>query len=164
MKRSLSDWGTIAEIVAAVAITLSLVFVGFEIRSNTVATQAAVYQDVVIFDSTILLTAASDPDAARVFFAFRNDPKSLKGDEYFQGLAFFTVATRNFENFYLQREAGMISDTGWLARETLLRNIINTPGFIEVFERTGRQNYAGPFADYVTQVRAEDAAGTRATE
>jgi hypothetical protein len=40
-KLRLSEWANVAEISGAAGVVISLVFVGFELRSNTEATQAA---------------------------------------------------------------------------------------------------------------------------
>jgi hypothetical protein len=39
-KRSLQDWASIAEIIGAVAIVMSLIYVAYEVRENTRALQA----------------------------------------------------------------------------------------------------------------------------
>ena len=41
MKTSLSDFAQIAEIISAVAIVLSLIFVGFQLSDNAAATRSA---------------------------------------------------------------------------------------------------------------------------
>ena len=41
MKRELQEWASIAEIVSALAVVLSLVYVGYEINENTSEVRAA---------------------------------------------------------------------------------------------------------------------------
>ena len=67
MKQRLSDWASIAEIISAVAIVVSLIFVGMQIRDNTVATEAATFQDSVGYDLQLLTVVGSDPESTRLF-------------------------------------------------------------------------------------------------
>jgi len=64
-KRSLQDWASIAEIIGAVAIVLSLIYVAYELRENTRALQATSRQ------------ALGDQDLA--FFQTLLDPSILAG-------------------------------------------------------------------------------------
>ena len=45
-KLTLRDWASVAEITSAVAVVLSLVYVGFELRGNTKAVEAATLLEV----------------------------------------------------------------------------------------------------------------------
>ena len=75
METTLSEWASIAEIVSAIVVTLSLIFVGMQIRSNTVATQAATLQDSVGYDAQILTTVGATAEASLALydFSFRQD-------------------------------------------------------------------------------------------
>ena len=58
MNLRLSELAQIAEIIAAVAVIVSLLYVGMEVRRNTAATQAATYQEVVQASNEYLLALA----------------------------------------------------------------------------------------------------------
>ena len=59
MKRTLAEWASVAEIIGALAIVVSLVFVGLQIRANTRATQNATYQQSVGYEIEILNEACT---------------------------------------------------------------------------------------------------------
>jgi hypothetical protein len=143
----------VGELVAAIAVVISLVFVGIQIRDNTIASEAATFQDTIAYDMDVLLTVGSSPDVSRVYFAFINDPDSLDGDEFLQGRTLLTASIRNFENLYVQHEAGMLSDEAWATREPLIRNLILSPGFGRIVDGPVGQNFSGTFIDYAKQVR-----------
>jgi hypothetical protein len=150
----LEKWALIADIVGATAIVISLVFVGLEIRSNTLATQAATFQATVAYDVEILLGQGHDADTARVFLAYMNDPDSLSGAELGQGGLLAGASARHMENLFLQHEAGMLSDEAWRARESYIRNGLNRPGIRRTLRGTSGL-WSGSFLDYAREVQAE---------
>ena len=152
---SLTKTHQIGELVAAVAVVISLIFVGLQIRDNTIASQAATYQEAIAFDFNFLTNIGSNPDTARVFYAFRDDPDALTGDELLQGQALVSAVVRHLENLYLQNQAGMLSDEGWRSREPFIRGFVQTPGFDRVLNGSSGGFYGGAFVNYVTQLRAE---------
>lgn len=151
----LNEWSAVAEIVSAAAVTVSLIFVGMQIKDNTVASKAATFQSSVGYDIAILNTIGASPDNARVFLTYRDDPDSLENDELSQGQMLFTSTLRHLENIYLQHEAGMLSDEGWSTRGQFLRNIVRTRGFAKFVNGPNARNFSGNFIDYAKRIRAE---------
>jgi len=155
----LKRWASIAEISSAVAVVLSLIFVGLQIRDNTIATQAATYQDSVAYDIELLLTRGTSPDGSRLFWAFLESPDSLTEDEFRRGRDLVGATMRHLENIFLQREAGMLSDDAWSARQPLIRSLVFTPGFSRMTSGDLGQFYGGPFLEYAKEIRAESMNG-----
>ncbi len=156
---SLSKLHQVGELIAAVAVVISLIFVGVQIRENTIASKAATYQETVAYDMELLLNVGSTPDVARVFFTYINDPDSLDEDEFLQGRTLFTASIRHFENLYLQHETGMLSDEAWATREALITNVILSPGFGNLVSGSIGQNMSGRFFDYAKRLRSERKGG-----
>jgi hypothetical protein len=77
----------------------------------------------------------------------------LDNAEFLQGRTLLSASVRNFENLYVQHEAGMLSDEAWATREPLIRNIIQSPGFGRIIDGPIGQNFSGTFIDYAKQVR-----------
>ena len=152
---SLSKMHQAAELVAAIAVVISLIFVGLQIRDNTVASEAATYQASVAYDVEILLNAGVSPETARVFYTSRDDPDSLDEDELLQGQTLLTATLRHMENLYVQHEAGMLSDEAWATREPLVRNFVLSPGVNRILSGSNRRFFGGSFLDYADQIRDE---------
>ena len=57
---------SIIELIGAVAVLIGLVFVGLELRQNTVAVQAATFQGMTDTSSNFLLTVALASYAKRI--------------------------------------------------------------------------------------------------
>ena len=145
----------VGELIAAIAVVISLIFVGIQIRENTIASKAATYQDSVAYDVEILLSVGSSPDMSRIFFTFRDNPSALEGDELIQGRTLLTATLRHFENLYLQHEAGMLSDEAWATREMLIRNVALSQGFDVIMSSPIGQNFSGSFLEFTARVRNE---------
>ena len=156
---SLTKMHQVGELIAAIAVVISLIFVGVQIRENTIASKAATYQDSVAYDMEILLSVGSSPDTSRIFFTFRDDPSALDGDEWIQGRTLLTAALRHFENLYLQHDAGMLSDEAWATREALIRNVALSPGFDVIIGGPIGQNFRGSFIEYAARIRNESKGG-----
>lgn len=60
-KRPLSDWASIAEIVASIAFIISLLFVGIQIRENTAVIRASQSNDLYDAVREVELTVLSNP-------------------------------------------------------------------------------------------------------
>jgi len=144
----------VAETVSAFAVVVSLIFVGLQIRDNTVASQAATLQDSVGYDLQLLVSVGRTPETARVFFTFRDNPNALEGDERLQGQALFTASFRAIENIYYQHTTGMLSDEAWAAREGLVRSLALSAGADEMLSGPNGVRFSGPFLKYVEEIRS----------
>ena len=88
MKLKLKQWAQIAEVIGAVAIVVSLIYVASELRHNTDATQAATFQQMVQLSATTLITMAQNTEMADIYSRGVQDPESLTDLERFR---FFLV-------------------------------------------------------------------------
>jgi len=66
VKLKLSDWASIAEVVSAIAVVISLVYVGIQINENTGETRAANRQ-LLITRSHLGTMAAAGPESSAIF-------------------------------------------------------------------------------------------------
>lgn len=103
----------IGEIVAVLGIALSLIFVGFELRQNTIAARSAAFQEIGIATaqgwlerslnrelSDIFLKANSAP---RAYYELDNSDRALVG-------AWLLSYIRLSETIYLQIEQGLLDE------------------------------------------------------
>jgi len=101
---------TISEVLAAVGVIASLVFVGAEVRQNTVAIQGTTRNELAAGAREMLMTIASSPELASVWRRWLAG-EDLSADE---GMAAFSLVLsymRNLENVYLQVEAGSVDES-----------------------------------------------------
>jgi hypothetical protein len=101
---------SLREGLAALGVVLSLVFVGTEIRQNTIATRAATLNDLAAGSRDWLMSIATNPELASVWRRW------LEGDELTDDdlqMAEITVngLLRNVENVFLQVRAGAVDES-----------------------------------------------------
>ncbi len=107
---------TIAEIVAAIGVILSLVFVGVEIRQNTSSIRAQTRQQLSDASAEFNLALATT-DLGVLWSRFANGDSLTDAEMARVGPALVT-AVRNMENVYLQTIEGVIDESalvsyGW---------------------------------------------------
>jgi hypothetical protein len=156
MTLQLSDWAALAEIFSAMALIVSLTFVGAQIRENTKATHAATLQDHMGYEMDFVTRIGADPKLARLWDMTLKDFESLGGNERIQGTYLLLGAMRLWEGYYLQWRAGTLSNDGWKAREPLVRNFarLRMPAFGGASPND--EVFSGPFMEYIRQVRKEE--------
>ncbi len=117
------DWSmlaAVAELVAAVAVVLSLVYVARQIRQNTVALRSQVNQSLARNSLDLSLELSRPPLASVVVKAASEvgGPVAEVGAEYgldpvetVQIVGYFTASLRQLENRYRQVELGLLDTT-----------------------------------------------------
>ena len=99
----------IREVLGALGVIVSLVFVGMELRQNTRAVRATALNDLASGAREVLLTLGTDPDAVRARMAWNSGDVMDPVDEAMAGWV-LTAVVRNAENVFLQIRAGAVDD------------------------------------------------------
>ena len=120
MKLKLKQWSQIGEVIGAVAIVVSLIYVASELRQNTEATQAATFQQMVQLSSTRLITMASDADMADILRRGIQDLDTLTDQERFRFFLVNRAQWRAMEAAYFQRQHGVLGDPEWNSYKSLM--------------------------------------------
>lgn len=115
--RPLSDWASIAEIVASITVVISLLFVGIQIRENTAEMRAAQSNDLYDAIRQVELTVLSNADLMMAVDKGFNGRRSEMTEEdvlYFRNylVQSFTI----WEQAYSRANDGLMSSDnyeGW---------------------------------------------------
>ncbi|PKP42056.1 MAG: hypothetical protein CVT95_12595 [Bacteroidetes bacterium HGW-Bacteroidetes-12] len=153
MKGILEEYALIAQIISALAIIISLVFVGIQIMGNTKATQASTFHQIAALDIKILLSLGNSNESARLITAFRGNPDSLSEAEYNRGFYLFAAEVRHVENLFLQNEKNMLSKKDWKSRKSLVEEMLLSPGFGALLKSPFRNFFDGSFIEFGTDQR-----------
>lgn len=76
-KPSLGELANLAEIVGAIAIVISLIYVGQELKANTAAVKAASLQSITHSSSVNMLAVVENSDFADIRLRGDQDPMQL---------------------------------------------------------------------------------------
>ena len=148
MLETLEEYALFAEIISAIAIIISLVFVGTQIKANTKATQASTFHEIAALDINILLNFGSSQELARIITTFRDDPGSLSKEEQNHGFYLFGAEVRHVENLFLQNENKMLSAKNWMSRKALVDGVVLSAGFGALLNHPFRKFFDGSFIEY----------------
>jgi hypothetical protein len=130
---SLRDWAAISEIIAAVAVSVSLVFVVISVNRNTVELQAQNINDLYDSLREIEMTVLADVELAEIVrLVEAGSFDSLSETDAFRYTVFMTQHLAIWEQVYSRRQDESVSAEvygGWLeyfrlfARQTLPRAV-----------------------------------------
>ena len=155
MKYQLSDFASIAEIIGAFAVVISLVYVGIQVNDSTSAVRAASANDANVAVQSWYLEVGSDRETSEIFYAALTTEQPLEPAREFQFLMMFHGVFLGFQNSYLLAEEGTIDIE---LREALTQAILgvkDTPGMHRYWRQ--RKSYLhSDFAAYVDQLLEQE--------
>lgn len=136
-KLSLTDWSQIAEIIGAVAIIASLVFVGMQVRQNTSAIQSSAAQSVHENFTAFYLAAQNEPTLLAVSTKGMRDYSSLTTTEKAQFIAMFMTFCSHTQNAFYKWREGSLAPELWKSWEFVSMNFFSTQGGAAFWEERG---------------------------
>jgi hypothetical protein len=143
----------VAEIVGAIAVVVSLVFVGLQLaQSNDLAREAAEQKQIESIGA-LSLVVAENPYLAELM-ARDQAGEALSPAERVAVTALMTHGQRTWEALYYQYRAGRVSPELWEAHRVQARAIQNTPMGKATWE--GRKNW---FSKSYREFRDSEGAG-----
>ena len=131
MKEKLQEYALIAEIVSALAIVLSLIFVGLQVRQsaeqtamNSQAVQASVRQ-AMLQNEFNMLFYAGDHDVMGIDITQDHITPEQRNAYQALEIAFFHAR----ENAWVQHEKGILDDATYYSyRDAFIKNLLNNKG------------------------------------
>jgi len=125
------NWDTIsalADLLAALFVGLSVVYLALQVRSSTRATHSQTYHLATSALAEMASIVGTDKERSRVFRAGMEDPDSLTEDEFTQFAYLGISLFRRFENVYFQYKSGMIDEDFWIGHRDNILWFFHRPG------------------------------------
>ena len=152
----LQRWALTAEIIGGVAIVVSLIFVGYEVRQSTKeaalnrsAIETATYQGLMENIAALNEPAIRDPGFADIWGKLRNK-EALTIQEEIRMSAYAGVTFRHGDMAFFQYQKGVIDeDRLKSALKIVINRINNYPYFREDWDRVKYERFDNDYADYV---------------
>ena len=120
--------GAIGEIVGALAVFATLIYLAIQIRQNTAAVKAAAVDAAITHVSNIRHAIFSDDEVARIYEEGNKDPTTL--DE--RSLTRYRLLMHNIlmsiSNIYAQSELSVLSRSNWESQIPILKRTVSTRG------------------------------------
>ena len=159
MKRSLQDWANLAGIIGNVAIILSLVFVGLQIRQNTFqleqSTMTAKAAAVSVSNAALRETRKSlfeSTEVLEIYLRGNETPKELDEASLFRYRLIMSNIMEVLVDIHTQTWMTGFSPETWTTQGvTVLERIFSTKGG-QWFWANYADNYPAPFRNEVDRI------------
>ena len=122
-----------------------------ELRHNTLATQAVLYQDSMSFarQHAELLVGDENQELASIVFRGEQDPDSLSSEEFEKFVLFTAWRMSTWETTYLNYDEGLLGKRMWESLDAWYSGLLQRgPGYRNWWELT-RHGYDTSFQDHV---------------
>lgn len=148
---TLENLAALAEIIGAIAVVISLIYVGYQVKQNTSAIQTQVHESVVGHVLEAEGALLHNADLAQVMVKAYSKPESLTPDEMLRADTYFTHEFVNWESAYLHHKQGFIDEKVWLRWDLSHWPDRESPGRFEYWTRH-RHWFEDSFARHVDTV------------
>lgn len=155
MKLKLKQWASVAEIIGAFAVVISLLYVGVQVNDSASAVRAASANDVNVALQSWYLQIGSDQQTSELFYEALVSEEALENEEEFQFLMMLHGAFLAFQNSYLLAEEGTIDTELREAITAAIVGIKELPGTRRYWRQRKSYLHSG-FAAYVDQLLEQD--------
>ena len=147
MAKSLQEYALAAEIVGAIAVVISLIYVGASVNQNTDAIMVSNHQALVAMDQNTN-EWFRDSGFAKAFRIAMNDPSALSPAQSLQIRTFLADKFNAWEFAFVTYSNGMMEDDIWNGWDGYYRGeLANKPH--RSFWQAGRDGFSPAFRAYV---------------
>ncbi len=147
----LDQLANIAEISAAVLVIVSLMYVGLQVRQNTVAIKSQTIGSAIQLAQTELLWHGNK-EFAQLFQKSINAPETLTEDDIHQLNAWNIMMLRGRSNDYQQYKMGTLGEERWKVNESVVKYALSGQWHRNWLKIGGRHFFADEFIDWVESV------------
>jgi len=123
-KLRLSEWASIAEVIGAIGVVLSLIYVGIQVRDNTAEIRATNRHQLIARAHTAVFVVASSPELAAVIAKLANAEPNTPAEQVQYGFFIRGMIYDVQEAFLLHRE-GRLGEQYWSTRSSLFESFMS---------------------------------------
>jgi hypothetical protein len=155
MKIKLSELASIAEIIGAFAIVISLIYVGIQVNDSAGAVRSASANDANVAMQNWYLQIGSSQQTSELVYQALISEEALSNEEEFQFLMMMHAVFLGFQNNYLLAEEGTIDAE---LRESLtmaISGVRKLPGMKRYWRQRKSYLHSG-FAEWAEQIFSRD--------
>ena len=127
-KPELSELAHYAEITAAIAVVVSLLYVGQQVQDNTAAIRSSTMQAVADSSDTALQAQAADEDLTRIRMKGDADVSNLTELEAVRYMTFNRGMWIRMQNIYAQQQLGVLDVSFWGTYSRIICELFSTSG------------------------------------
>ena len=144
---------TISEVIGAIAVVVSLVYLAVQIRQNTHTSKSATRQAIADAIARPPSDFFTDAEFTRNFLRHLEGER-LDASEVLQLQAYCYVTLRTWENIHYQYRSGMLNEDEWEALRRNVKALLQVPIWRDYWDRE-REIYSSPFRKEIDTLLAE---------
>ena len=151
MKVKLKKIALITEILGGVAILISLLFVGIQLKENTKATRSSTATATIGTMTDWYATMGTNAEASRSFWRFLADPDSMTKEEQLQHIYNLHGLLLTFQNSYYLALEGTLDERIPESLNQVIVGVKNQPGF-QLYWNARKSIFFKEYRDYVDEI------------
>jgi hypothetical protein len=149
---NLTDLTSLASLVSSVAVLVSLLFIGLQIRQSN-RNQRSLMQQGRSARNVELLSRLTDPRLSDVMLRVSNG-ETLTDTDYFVLYGYMASVFWSYEDCFFQFHAGMLDSKSWASDVTTLRRLLGNPAYRAVW-RFARGGIGDEYRSFLDRLAAE---------
>ena len=153
MKHIFSVWANVADMVGAVAIIVSLIYVSIQVRDNTNAIKSAATNDAATAVQEWYMVLGSSEQTSKIFYNGMTKPESLTNEQMFQFMMIAHAGMLGFQNAFELAEQGTLDPE---IRDSITNTLAGTkdlPGYKIYWQQRGSQ-FNPQFREFIEDLNA----------
>ena len=139
--------GAIGEVIGALAVVVTLLFLSQQLRQNTRTVRNA-YRSQMAETVSNSISVMQNPEFARILVVALNDSDALTPEEQVVFGSFILRIVRIWEDAYFQWVEGDYESGAWLANRAYMLDTLSNPEARKVFD-TRKKWFDARFVEYV---------------
>lgn len=158
---SWQDLGSIGEMVSAIAVVISLIYLAFQIRQNTSqidqntkATQATAFDSSITHAMVARQAIFENEDVARIYHEGAIDPDSLSEQDRMRYRLIIHNVMWSLWNLQSQAQVGGLAAETWGAQLMILRRMMSSKG-VRWFWSHYREEFGESFQKEVAEILSD---------
>ena len=150
---NLQTWVSLAEIISAFAVTLTLIAVIVSVRQNTRSQKALAVESLAAAITAINLPGMESPALGSALAKTTADWSSASREERMIAHFFLFSFFKLLENAWYQKKAGILDHAQWVGWETMLRRYYHAPGVQHSWWPARRNAYSPEFQKFLSETK-----------
>ena len=147
--------GAVGEIIGAIAVVASLIYLATQIRQSRHESQAASRDSMAKLTTDILLRVAENSELASIFRRGQNNIENLSEDEALQFICLLYSIFESWETAFSQLKRGTMSDQDWKKWDVIIGQYMSQPG-TKFFWETFSNRFDSSFAQHLNSISPMD--------
>ncbi len=137
---SLADLASLGSFISGIAVLISLLFVGFQMRQNTLAIRAAASQAHAANFQQVLTPIIDNAEVAQIWKTGLQDIRALTEEQRVRFIVLVSGNFRFFETAHIQWRRGQLDKAHWEDLEPFIRQFAQQPGIRTYWQVRGHMH------------------------